>query len=189
MEKVQRAGSCRAFTFFNGITVPLIPMLCVVLLCIVMLCGCARQHTRKEDAAGEEIVQTGYVGMEGNRAEIQYQVARMRPSVLADQIGYEAYSTKTVFFIAIIKIKSVSHVITPCQFLNFSLFMGLVFPVIFLLCNSHKYNFVKKIVQYLHTVFTLLRKRACLIKTQSIPVPVPEADETHAVLRAFHRKI
>ncbi len=99
MEKVQRAGSCRAFTFFNGITVPLIPMLCVVLLCIVMLCGCARQHTRKEDAAGEEIVQTGYVGMEGNRAEIQYQVARMRPSVLADQIGYEAYSTKTVFFI------------------------------------------------------------------------------------------
>lgn len=99
MEKVQSAGSCRAVMSFTGITMPRISMLCVVLLCTVMLCGCAQQHTREEDAAGEETVQTGYVGMEGNRAEIRYQVARMRPSVLADQIGYEADSTKTVFFI------------------------------------------------------------------------------------------
>ncbi|MCM1538580.1 MAG: glycoside hydrolase family 9 protein [bacterium] len=64
-----------------------------------VLGGCAEQQPQIEDTDIEENVQAGYVGMAGDRAQIQYQVSRMRPSVLTDQIGYETGSTKLAFFI------------------------------------------------------------------------------------------
>lgn len=73
--------------------------LCVCVLSMCVLSGCAEKQPQTEDAGGEENVQAGYVGMAGDRAQIQYQVSRMRPSVLTDQIGYETGSTKLAFFI------------------------------------------------------------------------------------------
>lgn len=75
-------------------------MLCV-LLSAVILCGCAGEQaqTGEPDSTGGETVQAGYIGMAGERAQIRYQVSRMRPSVLTDQIGYETASTKTAFFL------------------------------------------------------------------------------------------
>lgn len=71
----------------------------VLLLSICMLGGCAKQQLQADEKDGGENVQAGYVGMAGNRPQIQYQVSRMRPSVLTNQIGYETGSTKIVFFI------------------------------------------------------------------------------------------
>ena len=71
----------------------------VLLLCICVLCGCGGKQIQTQEKGSEENGQTGYVGMEGDRPQIQYQVSHMRPSVLTDQIGYETGSTKTVFFI------------------------------------------------------------------------------------------
>lgn len=71
----------------------------ILLLCVCMMAGCAKQGEQAEDPGGEDDVQTEYVGMAGNRPQIRYQVARMKPSVLTDQIGYETNSTKIVFFV------------------------------------------------------------------------------------------
>ena len=71
----------------------------VLLLSICMLGGCAKQQPQADEKDGGENVQAGYVGMTGNRPQIQYRVSRMRPSVLTNQIGYETGSTKIVFFI------------------------------------------------------------------------------------------
>lgn len=71
----------------------------VWLLVICILTGCAKQQEQVEDQSGEEAVQTEYVGMAGNRPQIQYRVSRMKPSVLTDQIGYETGSTKIAFFV------------------------------------------------------------------------------------------
>ena len=57
-----------------------------LLLSICMLGGCANQQPQADEKDGGENVQAGYVGMAGNRPQIQYQVSRMRPSVLTNQI-------------------------------------------------------------------------------------------------------
>lgn len=71
------------------------------LLGAAILSGCAGQQVQMQepDSVSGEAAQTGYVGMAGDRAQIRYQVSRMRPSVLTDQIGYETASTKTAFFV------------------------------------------------------------------------------------------
>lgn len=71
----------------------------ILLLTICMLTGCADRQPQADEQDGGENVQPGYVGMAGERPQIQYRVSRMRPSVLTDQIGYETGSTKIVVFI------------------------------------------------------------------------------------------
>lgn len=73
--------------------------LCAILLCICLICGCGAAEEQQDGLSGEEAVQSGYSGLAGELPLLEYEVEKMHPYVLTDQLGYSTGSTKIALFV------------------------------------------------------------------------------------------